>query len=119
MILLFISLLFASNSGSEGWFINESTTSLICLRDVDGCLEAVVIPQGRSCQADAVYFNGTVFKIPNHSTYVCDDESCGPSGLGSWLVMQYGKNIKRGPEHYEQMELYEFLDLMGNKEFCL
>lgn len=107
----------ASNTGSEGIFINNSDESLICLKDVNGCITSTVISPGRMCQADAVYHEGYVFKIPNHTAYSCNGIDCAPIEITSWLIMQFGKHIKRGPEHYEVMELYEFLDIVG--EFCL
>lgn len=89
---------------------------MICLKDVSGCITSQVVTPGRMCQADAVYFDGGyVFKIPNHTVYACDSFTCYPYDTTSWAIMQYAKHVKRGPEHYEVMELYEFSELMGNK----
>jgi hypothetical protein len=119
MIYLLFLVAMASNSGNEGIFINGSNDSMVCLNDVNGCITATVISSGRMCQADGVILsNGNVFKIPNHSTYLCDGDSCYPFTITDWLVMQTGKRLVRGPEHYEEMRLYEFSDLLGG-EWCL
>jgi hypothetical protein len=119
MIYLLFTLALASNSASEGVFINGTDHPMICLKDVSGCITATVIVSGRMCQADGVLLeDGNVFKIPNHSTYLCDSDSCYPFTITDWLVMQAGKHWKRGPEHYEEMRLYEFSDLLGG-EWCL
>jgi hypothetical protein len=116
MISLLLSLAFATNTGFEGLFLNGSKDPLICLKDLDGCVDVKVIRSGGSCMADAVRLSsGRVFKIPNHSVYVCKD-TCRPYDMVSLGLLQYAKRT-RGATKYGDMSLGAFMKLM-KKKFC-
>jgi hypothetical protein len=99
MISLLLSLAFATNTGFEGLFLNGSKDPLICLKDLDGCVDVKVIRSGGSCMADAVRLS-----------------SGRPYDMVSLGLLQYAKRT-RGATKYGDMSLGAFMKLM-KKKFC-
>jgi hypothetical protein len=109
LLLLMGFLAVAGNSAYEGIFINGAHSAVTCLKNTDmGCLTQTATPSGRTCQADGVMLeNGTVYKIPDHSVYVCGDEDCVPFDVASLLIFEYAQYSK-GDYHYGPMTLEDF-----------
>lgn len=108
-LILMSMMTFAGNSRFEGLFYNESTEAMVCLKNNDqGCLTQIVIPTGRLCKGDgALLASGIVFKIPDHTMYICDSESCGAMDITSTVLFEYAQ-YANGEEKYGPMTLEKF-----------
>ena len=116
-ILVTFGMLFAEGPG-EGKFFNHTSEPLTCYNSGAGCIKTDQVQPGRFCYADAIGNEASVFKIPNYSTYECDEESCKAANMQSRVLMRYGVRIK-GRDHYGAMSMGTFRKIMGNKPLCI
>lgn len=115
MKILFYFILqfaFATDYSNEGVFINQSDSPMTCFRDVKGCMNVEVILPDEQCKADGIMLkNGKMFKIPNSSTFVCN-QTCYADGLKSSMVFRYARH-SRGFNKYGEMEFSSFRNLIS------
>jgi len=114
-----IIYLLMSLSMAEGYLVNKSNQDLYCYYNIHGykCLAKVLIKPGEYCEGDAMGTERYVYKIPDTAKYYCYGSSCSPASPYSYAVMRYGI-YKKGREHYGEMSMQHFMDIMYKFTFC-
>lgn len=96
----------------EGRLKNMSSDVGLCLWDnLEGKLCGAWVDSGKWCRGDAMLVSNFIFKVPNRTTWICDDLRCEAADMYSYLRFEAAK-IKNGGDRYGEMSMDHFKELM-------
>ena len=105
-----------SFADSEALFYNFNEDPRYCYFNENGCIERREVQPGGSCGGDAFGTLTAVFKVPDYTTFYCEDQ-CRPDGTRSRVIFQLA-GMRKGWEHYGAMSMDQFMRIMGNQQLC-
>lgn len=116
--VLFILISFGAHATdwgkNEGRILNSSSYSYYCYKDVVGsdCVQATVVEPGETCIGDALGGETDVYKVPNRSSFYCDNSICEAEDFRSSTIMALAR-MKNGFDKYGTMSVEHFSKIMG------
>ena len=108
----------AGNFETEGTFYNHTEEVRYCYYNHDErpCIVQHIVYPNSTCIGDAFGTASAVFKIPDRTTFYCDN-GCRPAGAKSYALFHLA-GMKKGFEHYGSMSFQSFQTLMGGLHIC-